>query len=321
MATEIQTLVVVNSGLQCLLQDKGRLGVGESGLSQGGAADEYASHWANRLLGNSCDCVVIEIALGLGEFEVLKPTSLAITGADGQAMVNGLSVRNWSSFQAKQGDRISFKGCQPGKGRFCYLAITSGFQIKSVLGSVSTVVRNNMGGLNGRALQQGDTLSILEMSKTESFNRRVPAQFIPNYGLPLALELIEGYQHKLFSEQSMKDFYSQEFQVSARSDRMGFQLEKSQLEKGQLQLPGDLTGIISEGIALGAVQIPADGQPIILMQDRQTLGGYPKIGCISRRSISQLAQRQPGARISFKSVSLPQAQAEWVIFNRFFSDS
>ncbi|MRI34233.1 allophanate hydrolase [Endozoicomonas sp. OPT23] len=307
---------VVNAGLQCLLQDKGRLGVGQSGLSQGGAADEHASHWANYLLGNSSNFVVIEIALGLAEFEALIPVQLSITGANGKATINGQTLTNWSNFQALPGDRIKFAGCANGQGRFCYLAINNGFQVTPTLGSASTVVRNRLGGLNGGALQQGDSLSAFECPDFSFYTRKVPEQFIPDYTQPLKLNLIEGYQHKLFSIQSMRHFYSQDFQVSSRSDRMGFQLEK-----GRIQLPDNLTGIISEGIALGAVQIPADGQPIILMQDRQTLGGYPKIGCISRQSLSQLAQRQPGSSVSFTPVSLEQAQAEWLVFNRFFSSS
>ena len=257
---------------------------------------------------------MIEIALGLAEFEVLQPVSLAITGANAQATINGKQLSNWSSFQATTGDRIRFQGCAAGQGRFSYLAIKNGFQLEPVLGSTATVVRNQLGGLSGGALKQGDILNGHSETLSGNCLTKVPARFIPDYSLPLQLDLIEGYQHRLFSRKAMRSFYCQEFEVSARSDRMGFQLEK-----GRLELPADLTGIISEGIALGAVQIPADGQPIILLQDRQTLGGYPKIGCISRDSISKLVQRQPGSCVSFRPVSLAQAQAEWQLFNRFFA--
>ena len=313
MAIEVPALKVINPGLQCLIQDKGRFGVGEAGLSQGGPADEHSSHWANRLLKNDSHCALIEVALGLAEFELLCSATLAITGADGQATVNGSSITNWSSFQVKAGDRIRFNGCKAGQGRFSYLAIKGGFQLKPALGSVATVVRNSLGGLDGGALKASDCLSGCKGELTDNVCRKVPGKFIPDYSQILELGLIEGYQHRRFSSRAMNSFYSQQFTVSARSDRMGFQLEN-----GRLELPDNLTGIISEGIAAGAVQIPADGQPIILMQDRQTLGGYPKIGCISRKSLSQLAQRQPGSKVYFRPVSLEQAQAEWLVFSRFF---
>ena len=329
------TLKLINPGLQCLLQDKGRFGVGHLGLSQGGAVDEHASNWANHLLDNPTTSPVIEIAMGLAEFEILRPATLAITGADGQAKVEGreissherkkhffstpgdekmFAVKNWSSFQVKAGERLTFHGCRPGAGRYCYLAVKGGFYAEPKLGSVATVTRNQIGGLNGGALAQDDTLFCQRNEVAMGITREVPSQFIPDYSQPLELELIESYQSKLLPASVLQALYRQTFEVSARSDRMGIQLEK-----GKVQLPGDMTGIISEGIALGSVQIPASGQPFILMQDRQTLGGYPKLGCISRLSVSALAQRQPSSKITFKPIALGQAQEQWVAFNRFFN--
>ncbi|MCW8331214.1 biotin-dependent carboxyltransferase family protein [Photobacterium sp. SDRW27] len=308
-------LEVIRPGMLTLVQDVGRLGVGDQGLSQGGAVDIHAYCWANYLLGNEMGCPQLEITLGQASFKARGDLICAITGADMAATLDGEPVVPWRSFQWRDGQVL--KLAYPRAGLRAYLAVKGGLDVPTTLGSSSTVVRNSIGGIeSGRALLSGDRLdlrhSVDETVASDFESQFTPIRFIPDYASPVQLRVIESYQSISFSDKVKQNFYQGEYKISQQTDRMGCRLEGP-------PIAGEAEGIISEGIAYGAIQIPPNGQPIILLNDRQTLGGYPKLGCIARVDMPKLAQAAPGSMVRFSPGDLDTLQQEWQLFSRFFA--
>ena len=308
-------LLVKKAGLFTQIQDQGRFNQAQQGLSQGGVCDERAAGWANFLLGNSTDAALLEISFGQAEFEALSDINLSLTGAPMGAKVllsSGEIVEqeNNASFLLKCGQRLVLSFATSGVR--AYIAIQGGFQITAILGSVSTVKRNLIGGLqgDGNALQSDDVLPIGKQSVGFPI-RKIPLQYVPDYSQPVTLSVIESYQCDHFSIDEKSKFYASEYRIDKHSDRMGMRLQGEAIK-------GALNGIVSEGIALGSIQIPSDGQPIILLQDRQTLGGYPKLGCIARCDLSLLAQQSVGQKIRFKRANLSFERLRYLQRLRFF---
>ncbi|WP_163834215.1 5-oxoprolinase subunit C family protein [Spartinivicinus ruber] len=305
---------VINPGLLCLIQDFGRYGYQHIGVTTGGPMDEHAFLWANRLLNNAYDAAQLEITIGMVSLEAQSPTQIAITGADLGATINNQPVRPWQSFVINKGDQISFN--RPRVGLRAYLAVQGGLQITSQLGSVATVMREKLGGLNGdgKKLAAGDVLHYQPFNQMVSqpfISKRVPEQFIPDYSVPLTLGVMLGYQCDSFSQVEINKLFTGDYKITQDIDRMGYRLAGEPVNSV-------LNGIISEGISYGAIQIPKDGQPIVLLRDRQTIGGYPKIGCVTAIDAARLSQRGPGATVRFALKDIHQAEAERMIYNRFF---
>ncbi|BFM49923.1 biotin-dependent carboxyltransferase family protein [Marinomonas sp. THO17] len=291
---------VIKPGMLTLLQDLGRYGHQAIGVTTGGPMDELAFRWANALLDNDDNAQQLEITFGLLSLEAQANTSIALTGADLGATLNGKSLTPWQSYAVKKGDVLNFQ--QPIWGLRAYLAVKGGFQCETTLGSVATVMREKIGGLTGQGdkLQKDDILPF--QASDQHQQRAVPRAAIPDYSqsdIPLVL----GYQYLSFSDLQRAHFFSSDYKVSQNSDRMGYRLEGNAIQ-------GNAKGIISEGIAYGSVQIPKDGQPIVLLRDRQTIGGYPKMGCITRFGGALLAQKKPGDVIQFTPISIDQAEQE-----------
>ncbi|RKF18083.1 biotin-dependent carboxyltransferase [Alginatibacterium sediminis] len=311
-------LEVLNPGVLSLVQDLGRFGVAHLGLSQGGPADLHAFCWGNRLLNNPSNSASIEIALGQASFKALADLSIAITGADMGASIDGISQANWQSFRLLKHQTLRFSGCR--KGQRAYLSIEGGVQTKAIFDSVATVVRNQLGGLaqqgqdfsHGKPLQKGDKIAFqASREHAKQGQQLVPTQFIPDYSETLKIGVIESYQNDAFEAVQKHRFYQSQYVVTAHSDRMGIQLKGPKIES-------PVTGIISEGIVAGSIQIPANGLPIILACDRQTLGGYAKLGSVIKRDQWRLAQAKPGTKIHFEPADLNLATQQWMTFMRFF---
>ncbi|WP_263080983.1 biotin-dependent carboxyltransferase family protein [Endozoicomonas sp. Mp262] len=304
------TLRIIEPGPLSLIQDLGRYGYQHIGVSPGGPMDEQAFLWANKLLANQSNDAQIEINLGMFRCEFLAQTTIAITGADMAAELNGVVIKPWQSYSVKPGDTLSFKGSQ--NGLRVYLAVRGGFEVPEILGSCSTVARDQLGGLHedGSKLRAGDCLNYT--ASDPMLTRQVPEVFIPDYSQDITLEVIPGYQYEWFDKHERYRFFNAAYTLSQQIDRMGYRLSGEAIGCRE-------QGLISEGIALGAIQIPADGQPIILMRDRQTIGGYPKIGCVKIKDLSPLAQCIPGATIRFVEKDLYKAEAEYRQIKLFFS--
>lgn len=187
------------------------------------------------------------------------------------------------------------------QGARAYLAVAGGFTVIPSFGSVSTVVREGIGGLGGDRVKQGDFLPCDELATERCL--RLPEEFRPRYDGDATLRVIPGYQQQAFSRFQQRLFFSSDYRVSDRCDRMGYRLEGAVIKPS-------IDGILSEGICLGAIQVPADGQPIVLMNDRQTIGGYPKIGSVMSLDIARLAQMMPGAMVGFEPITIDHAHNE-----------
>ncbi len=285
-------LLVERSTPLILLQDRGRFGVRHLGVTQGGALDWVSMSWANWLVGNDLDAAVVEITLGGLTLLVEQDGCLALAGADLDARLDGQPVQPWRSFSVQQGQRLVFG--QPQHGARAYLAVPGGFNAPLILGSRSTTCREELGGLlgAGQALAAGDRLA---WQGGTPLLRQLHAEQIPDLSAQQPLQLLLGAQIGDFSGQSLFDLFNTPWQIDPRADRMGVRLNGPVLQyQGQ--------PMISEGIPLGAIQVPPDGQPIVLLNDRQTIGGYPRVGALMPESVARLAQLLPGAVVRLKPV-------------------
>ncbi|MBV6288426.1 biotin-dependent carboxyltransferase family protein [Pseudomonas aegrilactucae] len=285
-------LLIEASTALCQLQDAGRFGVRQLGVTQGGALDWVSARWANVLLGNAWDSPVVEITLGGFTLVAEQACCLALAGADLGARLDGQPLAPWASFAMGKGQRLQFT--QPVQGVRAYLAAPGGFDAPQVLGSCATVVREELGGLDGlgKALAKGERLSY---AGTAPALREVPEALRPDLQASRVLDLVMGAQIAEFAGQSLFDAFNREWTLDTRADRMGIRLLGPALQyQGQ--------PMISEGIPLGAVQVPPDGQPIVLLNDRQTIGGYPRLGALTPLAVARLAQLLPGSTVRFRAV-------------------
>lgn len=284
-----------------LMQDQGRSGFYDIGVTVGGAMDMEAHNMANSLLGNKDQAATVELSLASVKFQVTKLMQLCVCGAESTLTVNGQAQALWQTFIAKAEDIVEINA--PKTGCRSYLAVAGGFDTPIFFGSRSTVLREKLGGFDGQLLKRNDELPVCSNAHSTSYplqNRRYHQSDVPKYGTGLTLRIVLGYQHQAFSEVQKRLFFSSEYEVSQQSDRMGYRL------KGQTVKCDDYA-LISEGICLGAVQIPADGQPIILMRDRQTIGGYPKMGAVLSVDVNKLSQAIPGCKINFQAITVEDA--------------
>jgi biotin-dependent carboxylase-like uncharacterized protein len=294
-------------GLLTLIQDRGRFGAHNLGLTNGGPLDSLAFDWANRLLGNDSNASVLEISFGGLSLEAGVDTSIVITGAEMPCKINGELINQWQTHSISRGDAIELGYVT--NGTRAYLSVAGGFDITPSFGSTATVVRENIGGLNGDKLQVGDLLPCASVALSQHYCLGSEAR--PQYGNSATLRVVPGYQQDAFDATQQWRFFNSEYRVSDRCDRMGFRLEGEAIHSG-------MVGMLSEGICHGAIQIPADGQPIVLMNDRQTVGGYPKIGSVIPLDTAKLAQLSPGATIRFESISPEYAHnLHWLEKSRF----
>lgn len=295
-------LLIQASTPLCQMQDAGRFGVRHLGVTQGGAADWQSMTWANWLLGNGLQAPVIEITLGGFSVIAQRDCTLALAGADLAATVDGQPLKPWRSFRLRQGQTLDF--VQPLNGARAYLAAPGGFDAPRVLGSCATVIREQLGGLDGKghALVKGAELGF---SDIQPALRELHHAWIPTFTDAASLDVVMGAQIGDFSGQSTFDAFNCPWALDSRADRMGIRLLGPTLV---YQGPP----MISEGIALGAVQVPPDGQPIVLLNDRQTIGGYPRLGALTPLSLARLAQCLPGQRVTLRPTTQEVAQRQQV---------
>jgi biotin-dependent carboxylase-like uncharacterized protein len=234
---------------------------------------------------------------------------LALAGADLGARVDDEPLAPWRSFRLNKGQRLQFS--QPLLGARAYLAAPGGFDAPKVLGSCATVVREELGGLDGmgHALSKGASLSY--SGNSVMLLRELTADQRPDLKLDTPLDLVLGAQIGEFSGQSLFDAFNSVWTLDSRADRMGIRLLGT-----SLQYQGK--PMISEGIPLGAVQVPPDGQPIVLLNDRQTIGGYPRLGALTPLALARLAQCLPGAQVRLRPVVQEVAHREQVEYLQRF---
>lgn len=287
---------IIFAGPLTTVVDGGRRGYMNVGFSAGGAMDLYSMRLANILVGNEMDEGALEMTFMGIEAEFDSDAVIAITGADMSPAVNGKSVPMYEAISICRGDRLSMKKAE--SGMRAYLAVAGGFDIPRVMGSYSTNLKCGIGGFFGRKLKGGDAVPIRRSARL-IYPRSTYKE--NSYGKRIRVRVILGPQDDYFTDKGISDFLSRPYTVSEKSDRMGIRLSGEPVENK------NGVDIISDAIAMGSVQIPASGEPIIMMADRQTTGGYAKIATVITADLGLLAQCYPGAEIHFTAISQGKA--------------
>lgn len=300
------TLLTLDPGFLTTVQDLGRQGCERYGVPVSGAMDRLALMAANALVGNPLEAAGLEFALSGPVFRLSGAGGLVAAGGRGfNLRIGGQPIPLWMAAWVRAGETISLQAAGSGWG---YLAVGGGINVPQVMGSRSTYLRGGFGGLNGRSLQAGDILELGPGGAYDLAGQELPDGLLPAYSDHPLLDVILGPQMQAFSKAALAAFLGGEYALTAACDRMGYRLAGPKLAH---LLKGG-ADVLSEGIPLGAVQVPGDGQPIVLMADRQTAGGYAKIGVVSSASLPLLAQCPPGAgSVRFRAVSVEEAQAKW----------
>lgn len=300
------SLHILRPGLMTTVQDLGRTGYESLGIPVGGALDPMAIRAANALAGNPPGAGALEVFY-MGPTIEAETDSVRLAFAGANAAIEILSdaaanagamIAAMRTVQLRRGE-VARIGSLSG-GAVLYVAVEGGFDIEPTLGSVSTYVRGKIGGWYGRALVAGDRLPLRLKCATDRDECRIAGL---DFGLPSRVRAIVGPQNDYFSEAEIACFFRSEYTVTAASDRMGMRLEGRPVrhQRGY--------NIVSDAIAPGSVQVPGNGLPIVLMADRQTTGGYPKIATVVSADLPALGRLPIGARISFEPVTMEAAQA------------
>lgn len=300
------SLEVIDANGLATVQDTGRRGWGRFGVPTSGAMDLFSARAANALLSNTPDCAVIEIGMGEITLRALHDCVISVTGAGYGVSIYVWDFPLWSSFFVRGGWTVRLN--KMGSGMSAYIAVTGGVHTQPVLGSRSTYLRGAFGGLDGRQLQVGDVLRSgrPSASLSELASRTLPVAARPPYDENPTIDVTLGPQSGYFTEQSIETFLSSEYSISLTSDRMGYRLD------GPPAVHKNKAELLSEGMTFGSIQIPASGQPIAMMADCPTTGGYPKIAAVTSADLPLLAQCTPKkSKIRFRETTVEHAQRKY----------
>jgi antagonist of KipI len=306
MTDTSNAIQVARPGLLTTIQDLGRWGHQASGVPVAGPMDTFSHRLANLLVGNEPSAATLEITLIGPDLYFSVPSTIAIAGAAFEVTCNGTSLPDLMSVDIEAGARLVFGRRRAGAR--AYLAVAGGIETPLFLGSRATHLVSRMGGIDGRPLAAGDVLPI-GIRKNHQPTRRAPGLTLPSSGRA-RLRVLPGPQVDWFTSEAMTAFTSTSFRVSPRSNRMGYRLEGPKLTRGR---PGEP---ISEPVTFGAIQVPLAGEPILLMADRQTAGGYPKIGCVISADLPLAGQLAPGDFIEFSMTTRQDAAAALIARER-----
>ncbi len=295
-------LEILEAGGFVTVQDSGRRGWQKFGVPVSGAMDWFAHRAANLLAGNPSDAAALEIGFGDVTLRAHHDCVVAVTGVGFVASTYLWTFPLWTSFIVRGGWKISIT--KEGAGNWAYLAVAGGIEVESALGSRSSYLRARL----GKKLEVGGSLKIGKPSRpldelaAWTFSR----EKLPAYSSSSVIEVIEGTQSDWFTKDGLETFFASEYEISSSSDRMGYRLDGAPISRTR---GGEL---LSEGMAAGSVQVPARGQPIVMMADCPTTGGYPKIANVVTADLPALAQVPPReGRIRFRMTSVEEAQARY----------
>lgn len=291
---------VITPGMLTTIQDGGRIGYAALGFSQSGVMDMRSYHIANALAGNYTDEAVLEMTFTGGSYKFLESNYIAVTGADMRPRLEGSAVPMYETLFVRRGQTLSFSAAK--NGMRTYLAVYGGIDVPVVMDSRSTNLKCGLGGLEGRALRAGDIIPFRggcdefhkhRMFKTEAESFAAKKVFV---------RTVLGPQDDYFTEKGIQTFLHAPFTVTQDSDRMGCKLSGDKIEYR------DTVDIVSDGIVFGSVQVPRSGNPIVMLADRQTTGGYAKIATVISADLPLLAQAAPGTEIYFQAVTRKAAE-------------
>jgi len=288
---------VIKAGLFTTLQDRGRFSFTHLGVTNSGVMDEYATLAAHKLLENNLNDNILEITFSNVELQTNDTTTICITGARCEFYINNTPKNTWQTYKIQKNDIIKIGKIL--EGQRVYLSVKNGFEIPKEFGSNSTTIKESLGGISGIQIKNNDILPYRKNNKT--LTNRWKKAYIPNYKQELTLRVLLSYQEDSFSKEEKEKFFNSSYTITPDFNRMACKL------KGE-PVASSLDGIISEAITFGSIQIPKDGQPIILLKERQTIGGYPKIGSVLSIDCFKLAQLKIGGMIKFEEIEIKAAQ-------------
>ena len=303
---------VLHAGMFTTVQDLGRSHYQQYGVPVGGAMDKNALRMINMLVGNEENEAGLEITIMGPKLLIKKTTLLAIGGADMEPLLNGERIPLWRPILAEEGSMLCLgkakSGCR------AYVTFAGGINIDRTMGSKSTYIRAALGGIEGRMLKKGDYFQIgtgaevgsrfiqnLQEEKRIKTKWAICNNALPKYKKHPILRVITDFEYDQFTEESIKSFFSKEYKVSNYADRMGYRLDGDVLNRVEE------IEILSSPVTFGTIQVPNGGQPIILMADRQTTGGYPRIGNVISVDLPLLAQLKPGDYVTFEKITMEEA--------------
>ena len=288
---------ILNPGLQTTIQDLGRNGYSHYGVSSSGAADDLSFRLGNLIVGNKENLAAIEMTLLGGDYKFDIDANISLTGSKFDAKIEGESLHFYKNIPIQSGQVLSIG--QSLQGSRCYLAVRGGIDINDVLSAKTTHLTSKIGGVDGRSLKKDDVLIIGEEQKLLN-----PININEMLDINMSkLLIIKGLQSNYISKSTWKIFLNQEYIVSNLSNRMGIRLEGNSLKLA------NKNEIITEGVPLGAIQLPSNGYPIISFVEHQTTGGYPKIANVISSELHKVGQLKPGDKFQFELVSLEEAEA------------
>ena len=292
---------VLDPGILTTVQDLGRYGYGRLGIPPSGTTDPWSPRVANLLVGNRDEEACLETTLTGLRLKALGEVVIAITGGDLFPTLNGEALEMWRTHVLVEGDVVAFKkiwtGCR------AYIAISGGIVVPKLMGSKSTCLSGGFGGREGRGLRRGDVLYTADAPPgLDKLGLRFPKEWIPLLEKESTLNVISGPQDHHFTDSGLDTFWASSYLVTPQSDRIGIRLDGPRIERR----PDVEESIISEGLLSGAIQVPGDGKPIILLTELVT-GGYAKIATVISTDLPKVAQMKPGDRVRFKSIRIDEA--------------
>lgn len=293
-------LLVRDAGPLTSVQDLGRPGYLRVGIPASGPVDREAFVLANRLAGNPDGAAGLECTLLGPRVEFVDERVVAVTGADMSPALNGVPVPAWQGWRVKAGDVLKLGPARSGVR--AYVAVSGGVVTPPALGSRSTYVRGLLGGLDGRALRKGDALPL--GPATMKAPGRIAAAHVPDYSAEPEIRIVLGPQDDRFTAAGIAALLDGPYEMTPQSDRMGARLRGPVIEHTRGH------DIISDGVPLGGIQVVGDGQPIVLLVDRQSTGGYTKIATVCSFDIGRIGQVKPGQRLRFRRIDVSEAHAE-----------
>ena len=309
MTTLMKLFRVVKPGFFTTVQDLGRQGFLRFGVPVSGAMDDFSLQLANMLVKNDSNDAGLEITMLGPELEVLDDAQIAVTG-NISLRINGRDSEVWRTLTVKSGDAISFgkvrTGCR------AYLAVRGGINVPLVLGSRSTYVRGEIGGIEGRQLRIGDCIEGFNAVHPIDYCLSLPMDRIPDFSAEIDVDVVLGPQLESFTEEGIKALLSNPYVITVEADRMGYRLEGALIEHSER------VDTISDAILPGSVQVPASGKPIVTMRDAQTTGGYPKIAAVVSADLHVLGQAKPGDKVCFHETTLSEAHRRLLEYKKLF---
>lgn len=293
-------LLVRSAGPGVTLQDAGRRGHLRFGVTPAGPMDDGAFLAANLAAGAAPGAAVIEVSLGGVELEAEGGAiGLAVAGGAFDLRLDGHEAPSACLLPLEPGSRLSIRAGR--NGAWCYVAVAGRLDLPPMLGSLATHTRSAIGGLEGRALRAGDALPVVDLRAPPAAAQTLSAHWLSRSDA--AIRVVLGPQDDCFTPEAIRAFLSERWTISPQSDRMAYRLSGAALSHAEGH------DIVSDGVALGAIQVPGDGLPLVLMADRQPTGGYPKIATVIGADLGRLAQLRPGDSLSFAAVSVDEAVA------------